>query len=961
MQITRRRKSMLVLACGLVLFVCGTVPATEGQSDWETDEHLSVPLDLAAIKGLLCVVETDDALWVGARNGLFRWRRGNPKPDTILAPMEGPFELPFEVRTLSRRKDTVWAGTSRGLYAINTQKGVDPAPQQPIIGASVWAMAETDNILWVGTEQGLHKLDFTGDKTPHPLPERGIAGTVRGLSLDSENRLWIATDRGLFYRESGQLKQLGYENKSLGLRPDSDKDISKAFSFEKSLRLQIDNPQQVVRLNNVLDRQRTAEKVIGLGRLKAAVAANDFLWMGTENEKAPGTDKGGLYRLKGNNTSTIFSEEVNGLLLDNDRLWVVASTKLYRIAGFQRQPWNPTVVLTETPPGGFSKPIFPNETVSLGWKTPGNLGGRTTVEHLRFDVQLQRTDRPSATPIPPLPVTKDKDSDKWRCQIPLTGYDPGTYSYKIVAYDLNDTPGEVQQQPSAPGATLVNQSFSVRSQFGWWAQVLGASVVAVSVLALSGFYTLSAPLRRVVDVRIRGRRYTLQGKNCKQTVQVEERAPCFHVRMLSAGNRVPEHKVTIESEWPAATMDPTLANALVALGTTLREIIQHLRDQQTVPVDLNERVQKELAVCSRVAVELKQPNQVNRVEEALAEFQTRRVGGTSPTELADLLDGSLCAPELFTAWLVHWREGVRGETALILMTANLSRQPWAHLIGGPWSIGGDSLIAGQVITTDQNPVTRRRDAIQFAALGCFHVPGQRQLAGAAYEVAEVERYFKKTWARVIPHRTNMDTVPKTKLKQPTATVEDFKKALREADIVHVATHAAADRIFFLKDGVSPADHDIFHVDDLNGDDIRADKQKGDPIQCRLLVLSVCHAANFKDVEMSLATAFAARGVSVIAALCEVGDDFCAVFFPEVYRFLLPTSRKLGEDLAMAIRLAALQPSVVAKGSHRDRDAKEGTAEGTSQRDAKVGETSQPNNWLDAFVIFGNPTLRIDLA
>ena len=146
-------------------------------------------------------------------------------------------------------------------------------------------------------------------------------------------------------------------------------------------------------------------------------------------------------------------------------------------------------------------------------------------------------------------------------------------------------------------------------------------------------------------------------------------------------------------------------------------------------------------------------------------------------------------------------------------------------------------------------------------------------------------------------------------------------------MVHAAVHATADGLD-LRDGI-----------------LRADMLDGEPVRCRLLVLSACDAA---DIRMPDAFLWAAlgRGINVIAAMAPVNDFVCSVFFPQLYSALLPRRQFGGISLAEAI----------ARGAASNQRNFQAMAERTGNRDA----ASRWQQTVDSFVLYGDPSLSLQL-
>lgn len=309
-----------------------------------------------------------------------------------------------------------------------------------------------------------------------------------------------------------------------------------------------------------------------------------------------------------------------------------------------------------------------------------------------------------------------------------------------------------------------------------------------------------------------------------------------------------------------------------------------------------------------------------------------------------------------TPWLRARRQELKDKNVLVYVRGEDYQYPFAHLIGGNWSKAVEAVVAGQVIkdsgTRQPSAATDRSEAAVaehvtsnsnlkdesshtdfcFAVLGYPHEEGTDDyLEGVLPEAEAVEKLFRKTRARVVS--------PKCALAG--ATPEHFKSALKGADIVHVATHASHKEIRF-KDG-------SFGVNDIEA------LPKAE-IRCRLLVLSACKAAEFENIDKSIANHFTFKGVNVLASLQRVDDKLCKYFFPAFYGYWLPRGDRLwrgltsGNDLGSAIRMAAA-----------DWMNREEVENGQRSPSRDLGDTMSPvANSIDTFILFGDPSLQLRL-
>ncbi|QJW98407.1 C25 family cysteine peptidase [Frigoriglobus tundricola] len=264
------------------------------------------------------------------------------------------------------------------------------------------------------------------------------------------------------------------------------------------------------------------------------------------------------------------------------------------------------------------------------------------------------------------------------------------------------------------------------------------------------------------------------------------------------------------------------------------------------------------------------------------------------------------------------RSELSGGQILAIVDEQDFDQPWGQLIGDRWSqtcpgrTGVQSpVIAGQVMLKAGPPHDRRESRIQFAILGCFAPSNVKLETIPADDYLNSLGHLRSTARRVGKVTNKLDAMQY-------ATVKMFEAALQEADIILFVGHGDSDRLH-LEDGPLPST-----------------KIENTPtVRCRLMILDACSTASLDGFTRgTFARALVSKGVHVIAATETITANFTSVFFPALFLGLLPaTGPTTGNDLAGAIRLGVTAWRNSPKWNATDRS-------------------------LDAFLLFGDPSLRI---
>jgi ligand-binding sensor domain-containing protein len=107
------------------------------------------------------------------------------------------------------REGIIWIGTDRGLMKFDPHSEMytgsynnhrnDPSS---LSNNDVWCItedtADTSDILWVGTSQGLNRFDRRSGRAVAYLEQEGFPNScVYGILIDEKKRLWLSTNRGI--------------------------------------------------------------------------------------------------------------------------------------------------------------------------------------------------------------------------------------------------------------------------------------------------------------------------------------------------------------------------------------------------------------------------------------------------------------------------------------------------------------------------------------------------------------------------------------------------------------------------------------------------------------------------------------------------------------------------------------------------------------------------------------------
>jgi ligand-binding sensor domain-containing protein len=92
--------------------------------------------------------------------------------------------------------------TGGGMFELDPRSGAKlPSPSEPtgLSASAINAIVETEpGIVWIGTANGLERLDRRSGKFDHFTEADGLPGsTVNGIVADGTGQLWLSGDRGI--------------------------------------------------------------------------------------------------------------------------------------------------------------------------------------------------------------------------------------------------------------------------------------------------------------------------------------------------------------------------------------------------------------------------------------------------------------------------------------------------------------------------------------------------------------------------------------------------------------------------------------------------------------------------------------------------------------------------------------------------------------------------------------------
>lgn len=180
------------------------------------------------------VVGDRSNLWIGSIGGLDRFNTRTGIFTSIpLSSDSGDFE-PVVFSILQDAKATLWLGTSKGLFQINSsgkvtlESSYNPRDTTKISGNSISSIVERKSepgILWLGMTngRGLNRFDSKTGMATHITEKDGLpSGTIYGILEDDEGTLWMSTNGGIsnYDPDTQQFRNYGLDDGLMALEYD---------------------------------------------------------------------------------------------------------------------------------------------------------------------------------------------------------------------------------------------------------------------------------------------------------------------------------------------------------------------------------------------------------------------------------------------------------------------------------------------------------------------------------------------------------------------------------------------------------------------------------------------------------------------------------------------------------------------------------------------------------------------
>lgn len=156
---------------------------------------------LSSVKIKYLYLDSNKNLWIGTPQGIYILNTYNDDLTNISYILDKNNVDDTYIETIYEDEEgNYWIGTFLEGYLINIDgksKSVKVYKEE-LNAKSIRTIAEDDKYLWIGTSDGLSRMDKDTGKFASYTEDNGLANNnIYGILIDSQNNLWMSTNNGI--------------------------------------------------------------------------------------------------------------------------------------------------------------------------------------------------------------------------------------------------------------------------------------------------------------------------------------------------------------------------------------------------------------------------------------------------------------------------------------------------------------------------------------------------------------------------------------------------------------------------------------------------------------------------------------------------------------------------------------------------------------------------------------------
>jgi ligand-binding sensor domain-containing protein/serine/threonine protein kinase len=223
---TSRIKGVFETSSGLIWITANKLMVYDPSLEIFVTEKLNLPKEVESFSGHTFLEDDKGNLWIGSfSDGICKFNLAS-KNLTFYRREDRNFgERINSSRVVSLRQDkkgNIWAATRSGLNLYDPVKDIfvlydgDTENTEVKIPNSLTSMyISGNNILWIGTEQGLYKLEVETKKLSR-IDEKNSnlsSNFIYGVLVDDQENIWLSTNKGISKYEVKTKKFYNYDER----------------------------------------------------------------------------------------------------------------------------------------------------------------------------------------------------------------------------------------------------------------------------------------------------------------------------------------------------------------------------------------------------------------------------------------------------------------------------------------------------------------------------------------------------------------------------------------------------------------------------------------------------------------------------------------------------------------------------------------------------------------------------
>jgi signal transduction histidine kinase/ligand-binding sensor domain-containing protein len=191
-------------------------PSLSGQDEYVRFKRITINEGLSLSSVYNIYQDSKGFMWFGTEDGLNKYDGQTITVYGATTDQHNVLANKWVEQVYEDKSGMIWIGSRGGLTKYNPRRGIftpiqyDPNDSSSLSNDTISALtADLRNELWVGTFQGLNRVDRFTNEVERIVPEdsslMGLTSRITGFVQDESGSLWIATLQGLFSydRKSG--------------------------------------------------------------------------------------------------------------------------------------------------------------------------------------------------------------------------------------------------------------------------------------------------------------------------------------------------------------------------------------------------------------------------------------------------------------------------------------------------------------------------------------------------------------------------------------------------------------------------------------------------------------------------------------------------------------------------------------------------------------------------------------